>query len=496
MSTPDYPDWKAPKADGAVLLWPDPAEQLEIAGRGFAPPSDAMLGGLPMREVRDATRTFIGHNSNAPLVLTGHQTELHHPGVWIKNVVVHHLAARLGGRAVHLAVDTDQPKHLELRYLDAAVSPVRVPLTDDAGAASAEWSGLVGSPSPVHAAGLERAFTGHAPALESMLPEFLAEVRLASMDEQPLPKLMTAVLHKIDWQLGLRYDALLASPLWGSDGFLLLVQHLAEHAGRFAADYNAALAEYRASAGITTPGRPMPDLKVDRDAIELPFWLDDLAAGSRERLVVRRGASGFGLPLEGGPVGSGLEGVMELRRRLRLHNLRISPRAMTLTLFARLLLADLFVHGIGGGRYDQVTDLLIGKFFGIAPPPFSVATGTLYHPWSAGRQRACVECVKQEGHRLGHALLGADKRRYLSEIASAPRRSAARKTAFLAMHAALARRRASGTELTEFAKKLSASERAAEADKLVFDRELFYLVQPKRRLLEWIGSLAELIGKG
>jgi hypothetical protein len=43
-------------------------------------------------------------------------------------------------------------------------------------------------------------------------------------------------------------------------------------------------------------------------------------------------------------------------------------------------LADLFIHGIGGATYDQMTDRLIREFYGIEPPPFLVLTGTLRLP--------------------------------------------------------------------------------------------------------------------
>ena len=40
----------------------------------------------------------------------------------------------------------------------------------------------------------------------------------------------------------------------------------------------------------------------------------------------------------------------------------------------RLLVADNFVHGIGGGKYDQVTDRLIAAHWGIRPPALEADT--------------------------------------------------------------------------------------------------------------------------
>ena len=44
-----------------------------------------------------------------------------------------------------------------------------------------------------------------------------------------------------------------------------------------------------------------------------------------------------------------------------------APGALTLTLFARVCLGDFFIHGIGGGKYDEVTDAIIRDYFGIEP---------------------------------------------------------------------------------------------------------------------------------
>jgi hypothetical protein len=60
--------------------------------------------------------------------------------------------------------------------------------------------------------------------------------------------------------------------------------------------------------------------------------------------------------------------------------IQLAPRALTTTLFCRMWLADLFIHGIGGAVYDQMTDALIREFYGIEPPPFLVVTGTLHLP--------------------------------------------------------------------------------------------------------------------
>ena len=65
---------------------------------------------------------------------------------------------------------------------------------------------------------------------------------------------------------------------------------------------------------------------------------------------------------------------------LDARGIRIRSRALITTLFARLVLSDLFIHGIGGAKYDQVTDELARRFFGLQPPKFATMSATLRLP--------------------------------------------------------------------------------------------------------------------
>ena len=62
---------------------------------------------LPLPQLRRRVRQWVGHQDDSrPLVACGHQTELYHPGVWVKNVVIDAAARALDGQAVHVALDT------------------------------------------------------------------------------------------------------------------------------------------------------------------------------------------------------------------------------------------------------------------------------------------------------------------------------------------------------------------------------------------------------
>ena len=46
-------------------------------------------------------------------------------------------------------------------------------------------------------------------------------------------------------------------------------------------------------------------------------------------------------------------------------------------MYCRLMLGDLFLHGIGGGKYDQLTDDIVEQFLGVSLPRIQIATSTI-----------------------------------------------------------------------------------------------------------------------
>ncbi|MFN9917551.1 MAG: hypothetical protein ACK53L_33510, partial [Pirellulaceae bacterium] len=68
--------------------------------------------GIPLPVLRRQLREFLGQHLNQPLadrplILSGHQPELFHPGVWFKNFLLSSLAARHQAVALNIQVDHD-----------------------------------------------------------------------------------------------------------------------------------------------------------------------------------------------------------------------------------------------------------------------------------------------------------------------------------------------------------------------------------------------------
>ncbi len=480
-----YGEWAAPKHAGALLIWPDADTLGEIARDNAAALDSAKLeiDGIALAALRIESRRFLNLPTDRPLILTGHQSELHHPGVWVKNVLVDAVARACDGAAVHLALDTDTPKHLKLKWPGFAVN-----FTDDPRLHGRPWTGLVEPPSPAHLQTLiDAADAGEANgAVGPLLGEFLRRCRAFVIDQHDavapldLPSMLANAEHELDWGLGLDYALFTMSGLAMSPPWLRFVRHLACDADRFVAAYNAALDQHRADAGIDDPERPMPNLVVGDGEVELPFWLDDLDAGTRVRATVSRGRGRRVL------AGFDLNGDADaLLAHLRRRRLRLSSRALSLTTFARLCLGDLFVHGIGGGHYDQVADRVIETYFGLKPPTFAVSTATLFHPNAADRERVCPPCIVSRGHRLRHRVLGDAKQRWLDRI-NAASGFKQRRAIFRQMHAALATAREDDTDYQRWRAEEREAERRLAEEAVLFDRELFYLVQPPSVLKDLI----------
>jgi hypothetical protein len=78
--------------------------------------------------------------------------------------------------------------------------------------------------------------------------------------------------------------------------------------------------------------------------------------------------------------------------------IKLRPRALITTMYARLVLSDLFIHGIGGAKYDELTDLIIRRFFGIEPPSYVTATSTFRLP--IDRPHVSLADVRQSAQRI------------------------------------------------------------------------------------------------
>jgi hypothetical protein len=174
---------------------------------------------------------------------------------------------------------------------------------------------------------------------------------------------------------------------------------------KFHAAYNQVVRDYRRRHRLRSHSHPVPDLAADGEWLEAPFWAWRQGQPRRSRLFVRQTPAAWELRVAGEawPAVS-MDQPIDSWRRLEGEGFKIRSRALTTTMFARLLLADVFVHGIGGGIYDELTDEIVHAFCGQRMPPFLVLSATLLlplprYPEAQERSRAAARRLRDLAYK-------------------------------------------------------------------------------------------------
>src|SRR5208282_118444 len=157
-------------------------------------------GGVPLNELRQQMRQWLHIKPDKPLMVTAHQTELYHSGVWSKLAMAAAAGKSIGAESLMIGVDSDAPKHLQLRWPRWAA-----PITDDPRMAGAAWSGLLAAPTPKYLRELADALKAAASEwpFKPMAAEFLAELNRQALDPPSLSVGITEAMQKLDRELGL-----------------------------------------------------------------------------------------------------------------------------------------------------------------------------------------------------------------------------------------------------------------------------------------------------
>jgi hypothetical protein len=324
--------------------------------------------------------------------MAGHQPELFHPGVWVKNFALNGLARAHGAAAVNLVVDNDTAKATALHVPALAAAqldwPHAVIVPFD------HWTGEV--PYEERAVRDEAVFAAlpeHvAPFLEGwdfvpLLPAFWAEVGRQARRTNLLGERLASARRSVERDWGCHNLELPVSCLCRTEPFAWFACHLLCQLPRFHAVHNRCLYEFRRGHGIRSRNHPVPALAAEEDWLEVPFWAWRSGQGRRGRLIARHTETTIELRVGSErwpslPRGRNdtPEAMIQVWQSLERQGLKVRSRALTNTLFARLLLADLFIHGIGGGAYDELTDEIVRRFFGCEPPGYLVLSATLLLP--------------------------------------------------------------------------------------------------------------------
>jgi hypothetical protein len=443
--------------------------------------------------------------ADAGLLLAGHQPELFHPGVWVKNFALAGLARVHGRTALNLVVDNDTVKSTALR--------VPVPAEGDrpprlASVPFDRWGG--GAPYEERAVEDIALFDTFADRVielmrgwhyEPLLPDLWAEVRRRREEGGLLGECFAAARRSLERAWGCHNLEVPLSALCRTPPFAWFACHLLAELPRFHTVYNAAVHDYRLRNGIRSVNHPVPDLAAEDGWLEAPFWgwragqerRARLFARSRDgRIELRAGSEPW--PALPAPERGGEEHTVAAWSALEGQGFKARSRALTTTLFARLFLADLFIHGIGGGKYDELTDELIRRFYGAEPPGFLVLSATLWLPLGpppaadlAGERRRLARDVRDVYWNPQRHLGDAGRDRALAEwaaekadwIARRPQTPAHRRHRFQVLRDLTERlRQPLGAQAEALAQELARCDRLLAAEAVLRRRDYSFCLYP------------------
>lgn len=419
-----YDTLVAPEDHQGVLVEPSaPRIRAALAAFDAGQTLTAPLLGAPIAELRRNLRARL-RLDRGPLIITGHQAEFYHAGVFAKNIAADWLARGLSGCAAFLMVDADTPKTTTVRYPAGSGDALRI------------------AHAPIPGCDPHLGFEFQPPQAQSSWRSFFDLLSNAEPNAEARPlaefaRTFVASAHEYDKvsycdgielafadlevRLGLgpirylRTSYLTAESEFGTFAAAML---LAPEA--CATAYNAAQQEFRVAHRVRTAARPVPPLIQVEDRWELPLWIVR-TGGPRQRLFVTSRNDRVALFADHVEIAeiphAALRRAVDGGAFTELHaaDWHFRPRALTLSAIARLLLADLFIHGIGGAKYDEVTENWIRRWLGVELAPLCCVTATLRLPLA--RNGDARRRLAQDRKRLRDAAY--NPQRYFPDLPTA-----------------------------------------------------------------------------
>jgi hypothetical protein len=350
----------------------------------------AMAFTAAYRELPSTVATW-RENANEKLpaiVMSGHQPELFHAGVWFKNFLISQVASQAGAIAINFLVDNDLCRNAAIRVPSMAAngSIIAQSVPFDSQRDSVPWELRRLNSRDTWDSFADRVLDNllprsYTPLLSELWPHAIAAVRRCDR----LGLAIAEARHKLEEQVGLQTLEIPSSSLVGTRAFARFSIQLLSELPRFQAVYNHQLANYRVAHHIRNHAHPVPTLEQSNGWLEAPWWVYRTAAPQRQKMWVRLQNDQLLLSDRAGWQAV-IEGRLDCDQAasqwmdFQSDGICLRPRALLTTMYMRMFISDLFVHGIGGGKYDQLTDAIMREFFGVQPPLMAVATATMRLP--------------------------------------------------------------------------------------------------------------------
>jgi hypothetical protein len=468
VNVPTTPSTTPAPSTLTPLRSPAPANASPVVRPGIDSWATLLNSRAALSTEQRTAREQLGLPTDRPIVMTGHQAEFWHLGVLAKYLAASAFSLASKAHASWLVVDQDANEPWRISY----------PTVDAGAIAKREWTiALTGAGRTGFAADTP---TGCLPPLAiadgSSLPTIagprtdalavIATSLRAAANEPSAAHQITAATRALLQPIITPDSTLFASSLAKTDLFNTWLDAIARDPRACVAAYNAATQRH--------PGAHVRPLELTDARVELPLW----------RLR-------FGAP----------------RRRVFAHELaaiprhELAPRALLMTALLRAACCDLFIHGLGGEKYEAVTDDWIQNWASAWTPqtrlaPMAVVSATRYldftstpglapdalripTPDDIARHLWLAHHAAHDPATLGQSALANQKRQLHTTIAATPRHASQRRDLYTQLLTAeRAAIEANPSRLAELrAAAATARARRREAD-IVFNRTWAFPLHP------------------
>lgn len=484
------PPLRAPAADGATLAVPPLGRVAELIAENRERLS-RLTQSLLDRPWRDLRRVARGE------LLAGHQPELFHPGVWVKNFALAGLARVHHGTAVNLLVDNDTVKSTSLLVPargDPWPEPRQIAFDRWQGETPWEERRVIDRPT-FDRFGDDATAAMRAWGIEPLLSAFWADVKRQLDARGLIGESVAAARRGLERAWGCANLELPLSHVCRGEAFAHFAGALLADLPRFFGVYNAAVRDHRRRHGIRSRHHPVPDLAAAGDWLEAPLWGWKADRPRRARLFARLRPDRVELragedawPSLPSPTANPARFV-EAYRELERGGFKVRSRALVTTMFARLFLADLFVHGIGGAKYDELTDAILRRFWDVEPPAFLAFSATRLlplpaYPVTAEQHRKLTHAIRDLHYNpqrhLPASKLSEEKQAW---IARAPATRAERRERFRRLRRLSDELRPGVADaIAEAEQSLAKVERESRANALLRRRDFAFCLYPEATL--------------
>ncbi len=354
-----------------------------------------------LREKRKGCNYYVNYKllKDNIIIQTGHEPILHHPGLWIKNHLTDYFKKKTNGIGINMIVDNDA---CNMGYMCTPNLFSKPPVIEKIQLAvdknKLAYEEILFNDIKVLTGFKEENLTlinknrenkdakNTIEDMKLMFEEYINNVMIYYKQGcVDMVSLLTCARKILEEEFGVCNLEIPVSSISDSGSFNYFLLHFLYNAERFAKIYNEKLAKYRKLHKIRSKVNPLPDLHIEDNLFELPFWMWKTGE-PRCKCYVINGSDTINIT-DGSDILITLGKTVDISRKIyaikdfRRKGIKIRPRAVTNTMFSRLFFADVFIHGIGGAKYDEITDEVIKEFFGIEPPSYITVSATLFLPF-------------------------------------------------------------------------------------------------------------------